>query len=850
MKRSATILAIALLLTGFLLGGCIILEEDEEVDELPARGYGTLKLSIDDVGPFDEFDEAGQPTGRRGFMFDLDHDGDFDYFYQIRRPSAGIVGLSFGADGFADGAFPQAMVMMTPGQTDYEVPLDSLTTWINQDRIVGYRPAKYIDRPDVLVYRNRLYDREEEAPLTGTRQSMRFRFLNVGVINVGGGANAPIDDEDPISNDDVDEPDLLPAAFGEPDARCDDWFRHCEKLETCDRMDWSVQQCADHLYPYTNTAPGQRYIRCLGDCKTGQNCDKYLPCVDACWADNFSDAYGCESTYGPDAVDILLFVERDGALFQVEQGYTVQQGEKLAVYIWYRDVEGDFGNGQINVQGIRPKLSVPIDVRSGTLADRTLVGFTVANPLPAGEYKLSVRLRDNVDECGREGVPFPVSFNSAGVTGVDNAPVEPGVRSLNLYETYARKIDKYNAGKGFIDESVVLQKGDEEGYRFLYEITDFDVAIIQAYFWSFSGLDDFDVLDIDELNQSIVTTTQDDRGTKFDPSDDIQSSAFYIDQPMGSGLFTFYGDRGWNIYPKAPYGAANDNQPFIRGDLETTRVHIPFTPFYTVDPKYTGCGNLCSHWLSVLYDEGGALGGFDSLEEAVANCQANSGTQYWVAALQCVKQSDDGDNACQTINDCLSVLGAPPTGGNRGLCQTHENLTLPVRVVVPPEYLANDEYRQLLLNDQNDPNWRPLKLALFAQTGGDTGLLVPGGEELGFPQENYDFTLPYGPHVPNSVFQISTPEAGKQAQLSMGLLNEETGQIYGGAYNEPNAIYEDDDWYWLFMYSYNWVGIEQEGWGVGVVSGNTIYDFVNPANAAITVVFGDLRFISSGFLNP
>lgn len=861
MKGSTTALAIALLMAGLLLmSGCIYLAEDGEVEELPTRGYGTLKLKIDDVGPATEVNEGGVPTGRMGFRVDFDHDGRRDYFYQIRRPSAGVIALSFGDDNYANGALPAGMTRMVPGQEDYEIPLDSLTTWVARPRILGYRPAQIVDDPNTLVYLDRIFDREVEAPMTGNHMTEKFRFVSLGALDVSEKANQVDDVEEPIADDPfaddefIDEdPDFTPADFGDTDTRCGGWTKICEKLDSCGEWgaEWTLEECTHMLYFFTKVPAGQRYLRCINDelNPARQDCDTFLEKRQACWDEQFADAFACDGEYGPEAADIILMVERDGTVFEVPSGYTVQAGEKLAVFIDYRDVEGDFTNGELAVRGVKEKLTIPLKLGRNGFEDRTYVGFTVANPLPAGEYNLVVTLTDNVDVCGKPGVPFPVTFNSAGTQVADAEEVNPGQRAIEFYEVFTDHIDRHNTGEGFIDVRVINTKGEGE-YSFLYQFTDFDVAFIQAYFWSFVGIDSFDTMDIDTLNRAIFTTTADDRDTKYDGTDDIQAYAFYIDQPMGSGLFSFYGDEGWNIYPKAPSGD-NEDQPFIRGDLEETQIHVPFVPFYDVDPRYTGCGNLCDHWVNTAYDEGLSMPGFSPGDagraDALDNCLANSGSHYWMGAMTCIKQANDGDNGCTPLGGCLDQIGGPPQGGKR-LCQTNDPVPLNIRITFPEKYLADPEYRALLINDRTDPDWQPLVVGLFAQmTVG--GQIVPGASvEINYPQEQYELLLPYMPHVPGTFFQIAQAESSIQSQLQVGILDPRDGAVLGGGYYEPDALYEDDEWYWLPLYSYNWTGVTMQGWSLGVVSGNTIYEMVNPYEQVIALTFGDLRSVGEGYL--
>jgi hypothetical protein len=878
MKGQATILAVMLLITSFLLAGCLVLEEDEKADELPTRGYGSMKLRVDDVGPASERSETGLTTGRRGFLFDFDHNGTADYFYQIRRPSATVTGFSIDSEGFVNGGLPVAVAKLQPGQEDYEVPLDSLTSWIKTDRVVGYKAAQYQDEPDVLVYENRIFDREEEAALTGTRKTQTFRFVSVGTFDMSGSANVkfnfdedgvPIveDDAEPPSYDDPldDQPDFTRASIDDVDTRCNDWVPYCERLESCGEWgsDWSTDDCSNTLYFYTKAPAGQRFLRCVQtECipdnpnadGAWMGCDDLVACRNGCYFDNFADAFGCDGQFGPEARDVMMFVERDGEVFPVEPGYTVQAGEKLSIFIDYQDVEGNFANGAIGVQGAG-KLVVPSGLGRNSWADRTFIGFTVASPLPKGEYTAVIRMQDDLENgCSKEGPPFPVRFASAGTNEVDNAATEPSPRAMEWYEIYAPNIDKYNVGQGFVDINAIEQLQDDQ-FDFLYKLPTVELFIIQASFFTFTGVDNFELLDYDALNQSIFGSVEDLGPDKFDPYDDLQPIMFYISEPMSSGLFTFYGDLGWNIYPVGP-GSSENSQPFIRGDFETTRLHIPFTPFYTVNPKYTGCANNCEYWINELYtdEEDLSIPGFGRGEEgrvaALEHCERFSGSEYWIEALGCIKRGSDGDLGCVTASSCLGSLGEAPSQGPQ-MCQKFQNIPLNVTVNIPPEYLAGANLRGRLINETGDPNWKPLQIGLIGLVSETQGNVVPGSSvDLDYTQSEYSVPLPYMPHVPDRFFQIATPEDSKQSQLYIAIFDGDTGEIFGGGFYSPNATYEDDTWMWLMIYSYNWVGGDMEGWTLGVISGNSIYDFVNPFEHEIVLEFGDLRFSDGGRLRP
>lgn len=895
---SSIALAALMLFTGLLFTGCWgiddFVDEEGEATELPTRGYGTFKMETDDIAPYAEQDEAGVYTGRIGQLYDQNGDGIPDEFYQTFRPSAGIIALSFGADGYADAAMPVAMSFMVPGQTKYEIPLDPLTEWILADRAVGYRPGQYADDPNTLIYRDRIYEREDEAILTGNHRYFDFWFANAGTVTVkpGKGYNEDyLEDEVPQDEDDEtyeDQPGFTPS-YGEANIRCggDDvtkgWIDYCEKMQECNywNPEWTINQCTDKLYTFTNSSPGQRYLRCFDECNVRKDCSEYLKCRKACWDEQFSDDYSCTGQYGPEASDIVMIVQNQaGYLFRVNPGYTLQEGEQLSVFFDYRDVEGDMvaideetGElklSQINITGdvkTAGNLKLPEQLGSNSFDDKILIGFTVAGPIPEGEYQMVVRIVDA--GCENEGVRFPIRFSSAGVSKVNIAPFS-GSMTFEMYEVYAPAMNKFNIGKGFVDHRAIRGYTD---YSFLYELEGWDVAIIQAYIWSFQSRDQFDLMDIDTLNNAIFTTTHDIHGTKFDERDDVQAYAFFIDQPMSPGLFTFYGDEGWNLYPKAPYGD-NEDQPFMRGDFETTTLDVPMSPIYTVSEKYTGCGDVCEYYLNKVFNEEEDLSdkvkptnfaGFNSYGEALYHCQNNSADPFWMSLLNCYREADDASNGCETLEECIqrNVTGNPnvaiPTSYNSGnnvrICDERPSIPLHFKLVIPPEYLANTEYYNMLVKGAQGDDWKPLQLGAFIQYTSGYGM-VPGAwvpiatTEDGQIITEYTMDLPYAPLVPDSVFQISATTSYKGTQLYLGLYNPNTDELVGSGYYGPSDVYEDGEWTWLLMYTYNWTDPAQEGWCLGVVAGNTIYDFADPFTNDVVVTFGDLRSVDEGILKP
>jgi len=894
---SGIALTALLLFTGLLFTGCWGIEdfvdEEGEVTELPTRGYGTFKIEVDEIAPYAEQDEAGVYTGRVGQMYDQNNDGILDEFYQTFRASAGIVAMSFGADGYADAAIPVAMSFIEPGQTKYEIPLEPLTEWIVADRALGYRPGQYQDEPNTLVYLDRIYDREEEAILTGNHRNFDFWMANLGSVSVkpGKGYNedyleedVPPENETYADDDDDDTPD-----YGVNNVRCGNdssdgrkptgWIGYCEKLYTCNHWnpDWTMDQCTDKMYTYINSSPGQRYWRCLDEINLQESCTQFLKQRKACWDEQFTDSYGCGSAWGPEARDLVMIVQNQAnEIFKVNPGYILQAGEQLSVFVDYRDANGDLvaideETGALKLSSFNitgdvkdaPKFTMPEQLSSNSFDDKIMVGFTVASPVPKGEYQLVVRMVDA--GCAREGVRFPIRFNSAGTGDVSVAPVN-GSMSFEMYEVYSQEIDKFNIGKGFVDHRAIRGYSD---YSFLYELEGWDVAIIQAYIWSFQSRDQFQLMNMDTLNSAIFTTTHDTHGTKFYEGDDVQAYAFFIDQPMSPGLFTFYGDEGWNLYPKAPYGD-NEDQPFMRGDFESTTIKVPMAPIYTVNEKYTGCGDVCEYYLDKIYFDDTitvdpqalptAFAGFANYDEALYNCRTNSADPFWMALINCYRKADDVSNACETLVECIqkNVTNNPSvtipeslySGSQVRICDQRPTIPLHFKLVIPTEYLANAEYLARLTDTRN-----PLQLGAFVQYGVGYGM-VPGGwvpittTQDGQIVTEYTLDLPYAPLVPDSFFGISATTSYKGTQLYLGLYDPKNDAMLGTGYYQPSDVYEDGEWLWLLMYTSNWTDPAQEGWCLGVVSGNTIYDFADPYTTPVVITFGDLRAVNEGILKP
>ena len=857
MKSSMGVLVLALLLAVglFLLSGCQ-LEADEEATLLPQRGYGTFKLHVQDPGAEPDINEAGNRTGRRGFWYDADQDGDPDEFYQIQYPSAGIIALSFDSEtGMADGGLPVAMTRMTAGQENYEIPLESLTSWIKVDQTVGYRKAQYVDDPNILVYMDRINDMEYEAPLTGNHQTFNMYLASVGTVNPqrGGSSNA----EDPVPLDEEDEGDVLlagyddidftPARPGEAAAGCDDYQKTCKKESDCGLFakDWTVLDCKQRLYHIDLDPYGKRYVSCVKRCSK-KSCSKMASCIAECQDVELADHYSCDGEYGPETMDILYVVRRGSQVYRVEKGFTLEDGDQLAIFIDYADVEGDLGGGEMVVTfgGNTTTFDLPNGLGYNSFEDKAYIGFTVKSPLAKGNYDFTVQLIDG--GCGNAGSVVNGRFASGGQSQGFNSTIGGGRIGVEMFEIFDTGLNKFNLGKGFIDVRSIAMM---EGANFLYELYEFDVAIVQAYIWTFVNTDKFTGLTWNDINKLIFTTTHDSRGTKYDETDDIQSMAFYIDQPMSAGLFTFYGDAGWNIYPKSPYGD-NDEQPFMRGDFENTRIEVPFRPMYQVDEKYTGCNDTCDYWLDYVYDFlKKQVRGFGSKAEALANCKANSADAFWRELFFCYKKTEAMINGCQTVENCVADV---PTLGNTGpICRYADDIYLKVRVHINPAYLANEEFRQALFNEQGLEDWEPLRLGVLGQDR-DTGewSAIPGATvPFEYGKTNYKVSLPYMPMVPNKFLQIQTAESSAQSQLYLGLWDSTWERFYGSGYYEANDDL-DGEWIWLVVYTYNWADPAQEGWSVGPVLGNTIYGWVNLWDEIFDIEFGDNRAFDGTVLEP
>jgi hypothetical protein len=879
MTRKLLLVTMALLAFGILFAGCE-LEADKEAEMLPTRGVGTtFKLLVDDIGPLREKNESGHSTDRAGFYYDIDHNalsnGDKvkDYFYQLEKPTVGIIGLAFGDDGFASFGKPIAMAKIVPGKEEYEIPLDSIKEWVKADTALGYRPGQYIDEPNSLVYENRVNGEEVEAPMTGETTSVRFRFQSLGSIAVGGSGTASTGGYDEAGYDETTyEEGYDTLAFGEKNARCAEWTPICDKEDSCGMFKdgWGKSDCLDRMYNYYDGAQGAQYLTCLKGCAAGGGgCDSFESCQRNCEREKLTDVYGCGGSYGPDVLDVFYVVSGDNGENFAETGVTIKENERLAVYVEYADVECnmDCGYMTVAIDGQEYKLDLPCkadgetELGCNSSADRKYIGFTFENPISDGEHAFTVSLTDGewcfkskyhpdgvCRNCAKTGeVTYSGSFVvEDGGSDVDDSQITFD-KTLDFFEVYAIGLNKYNLGTGFIDIRAISS-------NYLFNFEDFDFGFIQGYLWSFLNTHNLGDLNINDLNRLIFTTTQDVRHTKYDDTDDIGSYAFYIDQPMSSGLFTFYGDPGWNIYPKAPYGAGNDDQPFIRGDFETTQIYVPMKPFYTVNPKYSGCGSACEYWIDLIYDTyRGQIDSFgDDKDGAFQSCQQHFADDFWSCRVDCWNRADEGINGCVEVDDCVNDCPGSP-GNDGSWCDAGAtNLELKLRFNVDPTYLENCLYKKLFFGPESDKTaecvwdsreieeWEPVQVGLFGISSSNALEPVPDAyAPVNYPQSDFVIQLPFGPKMPLAFLPITDAQGSVQGQMYLAAFTKD-GTLLGTGFYPPDDN-NDEDWGWLVIYSYNWSGPELEGWSLSTIAGNSITSIVNPFDPIIELNFGDLR---------
>lgn len=843
------------------------LEGDEESLTLPTAGYDTFKILTDRVGDSFEINANGKQTGRIGFYWDRDLDGIGDQFYQVSKPHAGIVGLSFGEDGFADGGRMFGGASIIPWKTQYEVPVDVLTHWVLGNAALGYRKGEYVDDFNTLVYMDRVNDVEAEAALTGERESRVFNFVSLGTVNVSQSQGQSIEDEGG---------EIEPSRAGDLDARCPDYKAICRDMQSVFADGWTVADCMQNMFNRNDGNFGTRYNSCLiNDCE-GRSGDGMANCIQDCAAEHLEDAYGCGGEKGPELNDVLYIVVPDGANSPLlaDKGITISANESLAVYFQYKDAECNFNGGQVIVEinGNKTKLALPnADLGCDSFEKNALLGFTFTG-LSAGEYEFTITLTDGdlvqagypneqggrVLSCNKAGTPYIGAFN---VENEHNNDAEIGTfkQKLDVFEVYDTELNPYNIGKGFIEPRVV-------GSQYLFDFEEFDIAFIQGYIWSTQNTETFADWNFTSLNNAIFTTTLNDRATKFDETDDVQSYAFYIDQPLASGLFTFYGDTGWNLYPKGPAGD-NDDQVFVRGSFEDTQIYVPFeryTPVKDREPadfKYVGSyigSAIPEVWAGFMFDQypdGLDLGNFDGMnrEEFVANFTNHPLNSYWRCAVPCMKRTMEELNGCQTLDDCVSECGGSPTDGSPNPLKIFDNLYIDVEVTVPPEFTASETYASYFEADANGN--LPLRVGLYAATNSGSYKGVPSGyvqmkknpatQEI---QTKYRVPLPYFPYEPLDFLPINGASSAGQAQIYLAVFDE--NNVAFGTPVLPAGGGHAEEWSYLVLFSYNWVSPTQYGWALSELEGNSISAFVNPFTTIVPITFGKLGAIDGEDLVP
>lgn len=914
MRRKILLATILLLVIGLVTGGCE-LETDKEEDLLPTRGVGeTFKMYTDDVGPFFEIDFTGNVTGRMGYYFDVDHsyrDGiddpigndpeqwaakNAEYFYQLDKVTAGITAIAFGDDGFATGAKPVAVAKVRPGTRDYEVPLESIKLWINENDVTGYVPGQYIDEPNWLSYHDPILGDEVRAPLTGNAVSKDYDLAEVGLLDVaealgvsGTKSNSNGDTKKDYST--YTDAGIEPFEIGAKNQHCESGLnleKVCKKfkglmnLETINtaryqsregrntyKWNWATsandaqKKCEQSLFyslQYGGRS-GSDLISCLRDCSGSS--EELLACKIDCQRNVMGDQYSCGGSFPPDVMSARLVVHRNepirwepvealkgknidcydypegeresycNAVYSefVENGVTVSGDDTLSLYVEYADVEANIWGGKLSVSlnggdpveyaldkyALKPKhrknqerifdtygtCSEMTDeafkeycrsaYTTNSFDDARMIGvmFEFSDQVPDGKIEYAVSLTDGylwerklsyvkqlwqgVDE---KGYPFrskvaktplcedmpegPEKYNVCqqvycGKTGgtsqtgffyVESINNDPDSRStrwgkndkqFKFWEVLAPHLSRFTVGTGFIDAKSMSSD-------YLYALEDFDLSIMQGMVGTMTTSYDLYEMDWSGFNAMLFTNTTNLRKSKFNFTDDIESAAFYIDQPLTPGLFTFYGDAGWNIFPKAPAGIENRNQAFVRGDFETTRLPIRLTPAYSTEIKYTGCVTGCDYYIDFLYDfVHYDLEQFDTREDALENCELNVADPYWGCIIDCINLSDNNINGCITFDSCTSscednfhvvtlfdvikdttetiklltycddsprdINCYSKTSTNNKLCQTfgtdkvkdvYTNLTLSV----PPDFLENCVYRRALLVPPDSPDAR------------------------------------------------------------------------------------------------------------------------------------------------
>ena len=848
VKKFVPLAIAALLMIG---AAACQLEGEEEAATLPTAGYDTFKIVTDPVGLVQEKDFNGAGTGRIGYLWDNDLDGVGEKFYQINKPYAGIIGLMFGDDGYASGGQPFALAKLYPWQTEYEVPVDILTDWVLGNAALGYRKGEYVDEDNTLVYIDRVKDSEEEALLTGRHETADFRFHNFGVVNADSSKAAPASEGEDQGGD------ITPSRPGDQSPKCGEYRSFCDAVSDTFVSGWSKADCVNNLYQRNDGNYGTRYNSCLANnCK---NAGDVLACAKDCRDQHLQDVFGCAGENAPEVADVLYLVGSGNQVALAEKGITITGDQSLSAYFMYKDAECNLAGGEmiVTVNGAETRFGIPAGVGCNSFEDRALLGFTFPN-LPNGEYEFTVAFQDGILdqgvrqlECNKVGPAYTGSFVVDGVSRESNGALATAYLPLDMYEVYKEKLDAYTVGKGFIDTRVVDP-------QFFVDFPEFDVGFIQGYIWSIANTDDFGEWNFQVLNNSIFTTTQNDRETKFDESDDVQSYAFYIDQPLASGLFTFYGDAGWNLYPKGPSGDNND-QVFVRGAFGDTWMYVPFKPFNPLDPnnrdtKYVGCTFDATTIASKVFDaypNGLGKNSFDGMsrEEFTETIQANPVAPWSACRIQCIKETMAELNGCTDLSDCVDACtdsGKPNPAAPVNLCKYFDPLYVDVTVTVPPEFAASETYAALFQKDE-DGEW-PLKVGLYAQTNsGQQG--VPGGYVDFIPgKTSYRIPFPYFPALPLEFLPINSATSAGQAQIYLTLFDKK-GVAYGTP-DMPADASHDVPWTYLVLYSYNWVSPTQEGWSLTELEGNSITAFVNPFNVNVPITFGLLGGLGQDDLAP
>ncbi|MBZ0270992.1 hypothetical protein K8I61_03080 [bacterium] len=884
--------------------GCRLEGEDEDDVELPSAGYNTFRLMVDDVGPVPEIDATGLRTGRRGFTFDRDLDGVGDTFYQLLRPSGGIIAIAFGEDGFATGGKAFAMAKFVAGQTHYEIPIETLTRWVRFGSAIGYREGRYIDEPNTLVYMDRVNGVEAEAKLTGNRRTVEHQLVTMGTVAPGQGKSAPV----------VEEPAWAALPAGEShepfaiDPRCTDYTKFCEALADTGShaegfadtgMPWSVTACAQNMYNHQDGGAGSRYNSCLTTECAGENtADGIESCVLDCRRQTViaEDAYGCGNQYAPAFDDVIYLVERGGQRFQFDSGVSVTGNDRLSFFFDYKDAECAFNafdendpdtfhigrvtvtftEGATGTFTFTPKPNFTLGCNS--FEDGKMLGFTF-DELIDGDYEFTVQLtniaiergrlgamdfgsmtqgewEDAVDDfvdrsaCVKRGVPYTGTFSVDGHEGGQQGRTNVSSLEMDFFEVYEDAINPFNIGKGFIDPKTV----ERESYFFEFE--DFGLAILQGYIWGTIGIETFGEWSIDELNSNIFTTTENTRKTKFDDTDDVQAFAFYMDQPLSSGLFTLWGDAGWNIYSKGPANS-NDSQPFVRENFDDVEIYMPFSPL-SADNEFNGCEFDPSWWADYLTDplplglNQDTIEGF-TRDEFAQNLQRYSGTTWAQCRIACLRARQSARNGCFEWDDCFETCPAEPDAA-RQVCDLPGNppLSLNVSVTVPEEFLSNPDFAAVLSPDPEavaNGEAEPLRVGLIGIGSDNQFHSVPGGWvpfQLG--KTEYEVPLPYFPYTPPRFLIISAMMGSNQAQMYVGLLDKDDNP-FGTASYPPDGAHTED-WSHLVLWANNWVQPVLEGWSLSVVEGNSITDFVDPFETTVGVTFGELTPLQMDDLTP